>query len=93
MAVWLEQVLTFKLAPFSVAFGAYVPSHKSIKCKLYHCLMPNSAASLSATSFTIPSRSPSIVLVTFLARPLKKEPIDVAVGVGPVDVVVVGMRL
>ena len=55
--------------------------------------MPNSAANLSAISFKIPLRSPSIVLLTFLARPLKKEPIDVAVGVEPDEVVVVGMRL
>jgi hypothetical protein len=76
-----------------VAFGAYEPSHISIKCKLYHCLIPSSLANLSATSPIMPSKSPSIVLVILCAIALKKEPIDVAVGVEPEDVVVVGMRL
>jgi hypothetical protein len=42
----------------------------------------------------MPSRSPSIVLVTLCARLLKNEPIDdeVEVGVEP-EVVVFGMRL
>ena len=93
IAVWFEQVLTFRFAPFSVAFGVYVPSHRSIKCKLYHCLIPNSLASLSATSPMMLSKSPSIVLVTLCAILLKKEPIEVAVAVGPDEVVVVGIRL
>ncbi len=93
IAVWFEQVLTFKRAPFSVAFGVNVPSHKSIKCRLYHCLMPNSFASLSATSPIIPFKSPSIVLETLCAILLKNEPIEVAVGEGPDDVVAVGRML
>jgi hypothetical protein len=60
IAVWFEQVVTFRLAPFSIAFGVYVPSHKSIKCKLYNCLMPNFAASLSATSPSMPSKYPRL---------------------------------
>lgn len=40
-----------------------------------------------------PLRSPSIVLVMFFATELKKDPMDVAVGVEPEVVVVVGMRL
>ena len=93
----------FKDAPGAVAFGAYVPSHRSIKCKLYHCLIPNSAASLSAISPTMllisPSISPSIPWIVAFALEtmlLKKEPIEVAVGVAPdvvVGVVVLGMRL
>ncbi len=93
MAVWFEQVLTFRCAPFSVAFGVYVPSHRSIKCKLYHCLIPNSLANLSATSPMMPFKSPSIVLEMLWAILLKKEPIDVAVGEAPDEVVVVGIRL
>ena len=93
MAVWLEHSVTFRCAPFDVAFGVNVPSQRSIKCKLYHCLMPSSFASLSATSPITPLRSPSIVLVILCAMLLKKEPIEVAVGVAPEVVVVVGMRL
>jgi hypothetical protein len=89
IAVWFEQVLTFKLAPFSVALGVNVPSHKSIKCRLYHCLIPSSFASLSATSPMIPLMSPSMVLETLCAMLLKNEPIEVAVGVGPEEVVAV----
>ncbi len=92
IAVWFEQVLTFNLAPFSVAFGVYVPSHISIKCKLYHCLIPNSFANLSATSPMILSKSPSIVFVTLCAKLLINEPIDVEVGVELEEVVAVGIR-
>jgi NAD kinase len=55
--------------------------------------MPSSFDSLSATSPIIPLRSPSIVLVILCAMLLKNEPIEVAVGVAPEVVVVVGMRL
>jgi hypothetical protein len=55
--------------------------------------MPSSFDSLSATSPITPLRSPSIVLVILCAMLLKNEPIEVAVGVAPEVVVVVGMRL
>ncbi len=72
----------------------YVPSHKSIKCKLYHCLIPRSLANLSATSPITLSRSPSIVLEILWARLLKNEPMEDEVELGfEVEVVVVGMRL
>ena len=97
------QVETFRAAPLEVAFGAYVPSHISIKCRLYHCLIPSSEASLSAISpimlLISPSISPSIPWIVAFASPtilLKKEPMEVAVGVGPdevVGVVVLGTRL
>jgi hypothetical protein len=94
IAVWFEHVLTLRWAPFSVAFGVYVPSHRSIKCRLYHCLIPSSLANLSATSLMMPSRSPSIVLVTLCARLLKNEPIEDEVEVGfGLEVVVLGIRL
>jgi len=80
-----------------VAFGVYVPSHISIKCMLYHCLIPSSAESLSATSpimlLMSSPISPSIVLVMLSATLLKSDPIEVAVGVEPDEEVVVGMRL
>jgi hypothetical protein len=56
-------------------------------------LMPSSFASLSATSPIIPFKSPSIVLEMLCAMLLKKEPIEVAVGDGPDEVVAVGIRL
>jgi len=93
IAVWFEQVLTFRFAPLCVALGVYVPSQRSIKCKLYHCLIPSSLASLSAISPAIESKSPSMVLVTLCARLLKNEPIEVAVAEGPEEVVAVGIRL
>lgn len=92
IAVWFEHIEPFLCAPFSVAFGAYVPSQKSSTCKLYHCLIPSSAASLSATSPIISSNSPSIsavrlpISVVMLCQmPLKKP---VAVGWAPEEVVV-----
>jgi hypothetical protein len=56
-------------------------------------LMPRSFASLSATSPIRPFKSPSIVLVTLCAMLLKNEPIEVAVGEGPDEVVAVGIML
>jgi hypothetical protein len=56
-------------------------------------LMPISFANLSATSPIILFRSPSIVLEMLCAILLKNEPIEVAVGEGPDEVVAVGMRL
>jgi hypothetical protein len=41
----------------------------------------------------MPFKSPSIVLEMLWAMLLKKEPIDVAVGEAPDEVVVVGIRL
>jgi len=41
----------------------------------------------------MPFKSPSIVLEMLCAILLKKEPIEVAVAEGPVDVVAVGIRL
>jgi hypothetical protein len=51
------QDVTFCCAPGPVAFGVYDPSHISIRCILYHCWIPNSAASLSATFPIMPSKS------------------------------------
>ena len=50
IAVTFVQDVTFSCAPDTVAFGVYVPSHMSIICILYHCLIPSSEASLSAPS-------------------------------------------
>lgn len=55
--------------------------------------MPSSFANLSATSSMILSRSPSIVVVTLCTTLEKKEPMEVAVGVAPDEVVVFGSRL
>ena len=60
----------------------------SIKWRLYHCLIPSSFASLSATLFMMSLNSPSIVSVTLCLMPLRKEPIEVAVGFAPEEVVV-----
>jgi hypothetical protein len=56
-------------------------------------LIPSSFASLSATSPMMPFKSPSIVLEMLCAILLKNEPIEVAVGEGPVEVVAVGRML
>ena len=56
-------------------------------------MIPSSLASLSATSLIMPFKSPSIVVEMLCAILLKKEPIEVAVGEAPVDVVAVGIRL
>jgi hypothetical protein len=56
-AVWFVQEETFSWAPDAVAFGVNVPSHISIRCQLYHCLIPNSDASSSATSPKTPFKS------------------------------------
>ena len=94
IAVWFVQVVTFKSAPFLVALGVKVPSHTFIRCRLYHCLIPSSFANLSATSFMIPSKSPSILSVTLCARLLKNEPMEEEVEEGDeLPEVVVGMRL
>lgn len=96
IAVSFEQVVIFKSAPFSVALGAYVPSHESIRCRLYHCLIPSFFDNLSATSLMMPLRSPSIVFVILCFMPLRREPTEVAVGLAVEEVVVVAalsMRL
>jgi hypothetical protein len=49
MAVVFVQEVIFSFAPDTVALGVYVPSHMSIICMLYHCLIPNSEASLVAS--------------------------------------------
>jgi hypothetical protein len=46
----LEQDVTFNFALVTVALGVYVPSHISIICMLYHCLIPSSEASWFAPS-------------------------------------------
>ena len=56
-------------------------------------MMPISFANLSATSPIMLFKSPSIVLEMLWAILLKNEPIEVAVGEGPDEVVAVGMRL
>ena len=89
------QWVVFLRAPFVVAFGLKLPSQMSIRCRLYHCLMPSSFASLSAMSpaISLPifSKSPSIVELMLWPRLLKNEPIEVTVAEGLEEVVVVGM--
>lgn len=51
------QDVTFSFVPDAVALGVYVPSHISIICMLYHCLIPKSEASLLASSPMMPLRS------------------------------------
>lgn len=99
MAVWFEQELTLNPTPWAVvAFGVYVPSHISIRCREYHSLIPSVLASLSAMSFSISPRafamsspmpgSRGIKPV----RPLTMLPGDIGVGVEPESLADVGIR-
>jgi len=69
-----------------------VPSHISIKCIEYHCLIPSSAANLSAISPSKPPRSPSIVLEMLCVMLLNQDVREVAVAVELLEVVDVGTR-
>ena len=90
IAVSFVQDETFCRARGTVASGVYDPSHISIRCILYHCWIPNSAASLSETSPIIPS----ISLLTELRKSRGMLPrIDPREGVEPELEDVVEMRL
>lgn len=75
----LHLILEFLSAPGAVAFGAYNPSHMSIKCKEYHCWIPSSLASLSATSLARSLSSSSIDVVMFSPSDSIHESRDVGV--------------
>ena len=90
IAVSFVQDETFCRARGAVASGVYDPSHISIRCILYHCWIPNSAASLLETSPIIPS----ISLLTELRKSRGMLPrIDPREGVEPESEDVVEMRL
>jgi hypothetical protein len=88
---------TFSRAPDVVASGVYAPSHMFIRCMLYHCLIPSSPESLSATSPITPSSSllipPPIELRLSWAIMSKIDPKDGAVGVESEGEVVAGIML
>ena len=84
------QLVIFSCACLAVAFGLYVPSQRSRRCRLYHCAKPNSLDSLfataPATSLRPSSISPTTVELTLCARPLRKEPTEVAEAAGDAEV-------
>jgi hypothetical protein len=93
IAVLLVHELTLYDALTAVAFGEKSPSHMSIICREYHCLIPSSAASLSTKSFSIAARSFWIVDVTFCRMLVNQEPIDVGFELGEDEVLVALIRL
>ncbi len=91
--VLFVQLVTLYPAPGVEAFGENIPSHRSIMCSEYHCLIPNAPANLLTRSFSMLVRSPSMVEVTFCAVPVRQERIEVQLDPGDDEVAVAFNRL